>query len=262
MAEADPEPRTWPKAPLLAQLYDWEHDEFTADTELYISLAQRTGGPVLEAACGTGRVLDPLARRSFDVVGFDSSPEMLARAARRLEDVTKRATLIRSSLADPLPEGSFRLVIFALDALGLALETTAEQLDVLRRVSAAIAPDGVLALDLVHAAPLADQPEGVPVLQRSTFDHEIGATVTKWIVRRLFPATQVLELDCFYDLSWADGGFSRLEETINLHYFSRYEIELLLDRAGFRIEAIYGDYDLEGFDDDSPRMIVLANRQA
>src|SRR4030095_13249564 len=84
VAEADPEPRAWPAARLLAQLYDLEHDEFTADADLYISLAQRTGGPILEVACGTGRILAPLARRGLSVVGFDSSPDMLARASRRL----------------------------------------------------------------------------------------------------------------------------------------------------------------------------------
>ncbi len=44
-----------------ARLYDWEHDRFDADITLYLALVRRFGGPVLELACGTGRVLAALA---------------------------------------------------------------------------------------------------------------------------------------------------------------------------------------------------------
>jgi trans-aconitate methyltransferase len=54
-----------------------------------ITLARQTGGPVLELACGTGRVTVPLARATgLEVVGLDRDREMLlaarARGATRL----------------------------------------------------------------------------------------------------------------------------------------------------------------------------------
>jgi SAM-dependent methyltransferase len=245
-------------AGLLAQLYDWEHDAFSADVELYTSLAQRTGGPILEPACGSGRVLESLARRGLHVVGFDSSPEMLTRARGRLDGL-ERASVSLANLADPLPPGPFRLVILALDAFGLVEETGA-QIELLRRIHDAMANDALLVLDLVHAAPLFEEPQGIPVLQQSGVDREIEARVTKWMVRRLLPSTQHLVLDCFYDLAWEDGSFTRLEETVRLRYFSRYEIELLLAAAELDVESISGDYGAEPFHDESPRMIVLAGR--
>ena len=257
MDEASADPRRWPPATLLAQLYDWEHDSFSDDVDLYLSLAQRTGGPVLEPACGSGRVLEPLARRGLRVTGFDSSPEMLARARRRVDDLRSRVTLEQATLADPLPAGQFRLALLALDALGLVDEPRA-QIDLLARIRASLASDGLLALDLVHAAPLWDQPEGVPILQRSAEDDEIAARVTRWIVRRLHAATQHFVLDSFYDIVWPDGGFSRIEDSVRLRFFSRHEVELLLAAAGLRIEGVYGDYTLGAFEDASPRMIVLA----
>jgi SAM-dependent methyltransferase len=243
--------------PLLARLYDWEHDSFSADIELYASLAQRTGGPVLEPACGTGRVLEALARRGLHVVGFDSSPDMLARANRRLAGLSDLATISRADLRDPLPTGPFRLVVLALDALGLIGESAA-QIDLLRRVVKGLAPGGLVVLDLVHPGPLWDQPQGMPVLQQSTSDEEIGARVSKWIVRQLLPSTQQLVLDCFYDLVSPNGSLKRVEERVVLRYFSRYEIELLLSAAGLKVEPMYGNYGLEPFEDESPRMIVLA----
>lgn len=253
------EPRRWPPARLFAQLYDWEHDAFSADIELYTSLAQRTGGPILEPACGTGRVLASLARRGFQVVGLDSSPDMLTRAGERLANLEPRPRLVEADLRDPLPAGPFHLVVLALDALGLVHQVAA-QIALLERIRGSMAADGLLVMDLTHAPPLWEQPQGIPVLQQSSIDEEIGARVSKWVVRRFLPSSQQIVLDCFYDLAWSDGGFSRLEQTVCLRYFSRYEVELLLAAAGLQIESLHGDYGLDPFHDESPRMIALAGK--
>src|SRR5215212_11475687 len=66
----------------LARLYD--AFPFDADLPLYLELAAAEGGRVLEVACGSGRVLVPLARAGHHVVGLDASPHMLARAREKL----------------------------------------------------------------------------------------------------------------------------------------------------------------------------------
>lgn len=48
------------------------------DVELYLEQAQKTGGPILDLACGTGRVAFPLARAGFRVTGIERAPGMLA----------------------------------------------------------------------------------------------------------------------------------------------------------------------------------------
>lgn len=59
-----------------ARLYDDDYGDFTADLDLYLPFAQRSGGPILEAMCGTGRVLVPLAQAGHTVVGLDISAAM------------------------------------------------------------------------------------------------------------------------------------------------------------------------------------------
>src|SRR3954466_6995600 len=59
----------------LAQLYDLF--PFEGDLPLYLELAGREGGNVLELACGSGRVLVPLVRAGNRVTGVDASPHML-----------------------------------------------------------------------------------------------------------------------------------------------------------------------------------------
>lgn len=247
-------------SPLAAQLYDWEHDEFQDDVELYAGLGQRTGGPGLEIACGTGRVLAGLARIGLEVVGLDRSEEMLHRARTRLRSAGARVTLVQGDLNEGLPRGPFALIVLTLDAFGLVRET-AQQIALLRRVREALKPGGILVLDLVHTAALADQPEGIPILQRSAQSLEIGAYVTKWMVRRIYPAAQEIHLLSLYDLSWGDGSLRRLTDSTRLRYFSRYEVQLLIEAGGLGVEAVYGDYSLGPLLDGSERMIVVAGRR-
>src|SRR5438874_377731 len=68
----------------LARFYDLDHAGFADDLDFWRNLARQIGGPVLEVGCGSGRVLLPLARAGFEVVGIDTSAPMLDRLKARL----------------------------------------------------------------------------------------------------------------------------------------------------------------------------------
>jgi SAM-dependent methyltransferase len=257
VSEPDPDARHWSRERMLAYLYDWEHDAFEADLDLYVALARRTGGPVLELACGTGRVLQALARYGVAATGLDRSGAMLERARERLAGLRPKPRLVQTDLRDPLPSGPFALVILGLDTLGLVCDLEGHG-DLLRRVHSSLGPGGLVVLDLVHIAALADQPEGIPVLQVAGESPRLGAHVTKWMVRRVHPADETIELHSFYDVVWSEGSVARLVDSLSLRYFARYEIEILLAAAGFAIEGIYGDYELGPFRDESERMVIVA----
>ncbi len=72
------------------------------------------GGRALELGTGTGETARRLLARldDLELVSVDESAEMLARRAASLPD--DRAQLVRGRLQDPLPEGSFELVVSAL----------------------------------------------------------------------------------------------------------------------------------------------------
>ena len=44
----------------------------------------------------------------------------------------------------------------------------------------------------------------------------------------------------------------------DLRYLWRFEAELLLERAGFEMEAVYGDWGMGEYESDSDRMILVA----
>ena len=69
----------------LARLYDLDLVEDPGDLDLYLALAARAGGPVLELAAGTGRIAVPLAEAGHAVTAVDIDPAMLARLRRRAD---------------------------------------------------------------------------------------------------------------------------------------------------------------------------------
>ncbi len=244
----------------LALLYDWEHDEFDDDVDFYRSLAGRTGGPVLEVACGSGRILHPLAKAGLDVVGVDCSADMLDRARGRFEEEGLQARLYQMDMTRDLPTGPFALVILALDAFGFVSET-GDQIRLLQRVAERLTPEGLVVIDLVHPASLADPPGGAPMLQRSAWSAGLQAEVAKWVVRDVSFSEQQLTLTCFYDVSTRDGQMRRFVERVPLRHYSRFEMELLCQAAGLEIEGIFGDYELGPLRDTGDRMIFLAGRR-
>jgi SAM-dependent methyltransferase len=69
-----------------APFYDWENARTLGrrDVPFWRNLALQAGGPVLELGCGTGRISIPLARAGVALTGIDRSPAMLAYAQGRL----------------------------------------------------------------------------------------------------------------------------------------------------------------------------------
>ena len=61
--------------------YDALNSFLVADIPFYLEEARNAGRPVLELACGTGRLTIPIAQSGVEIVGLDLSPSMLAHAA-------------------------------------------------------------------------------------------------------------------------------------------------------------------------------------
>ena len=121
------------------------------DIAFFRSLAEQTGGPVLELGCGSGRVAIPLAEAGFDVVGIDRSTGMLARARAKAEaagpEVAGRLRLVEGDMTTTRAGDGFGLVFAAFRVFMSILEPD-EQLRTLRLVHEQLRPDGLLAIDV------------------------------------------------------------------------------------------------------------------
>jgi len=241
-----------------ARLYDWEHDRYLADVDVQLAFAARFGGPVLELACGTGRLLAPLARAGFSVTGVDSSPAMLERARQRLEAGGLQAQLVEQRMEALQLDGRFPTIILGLDSFGL-LVTRDDQLGALRAARQHATHAGRLILDLANGNLRgASEPPEELVHDLTLPDPESGRPITKFILRRPKPAEQLDELTFFYDEQDERGYLKRSMVELRLRWFTRFELELLLEAAGWHIEELYGGYDLAEFGPESERLLIVA----
>jgi SAM-dependent methyltransferase len=140
------------KAAALARLYDVDLVEDPGDVELYLALAARAGGPVLEIAAGSGRVAVPLASAGFEVTAVDYDPAMLARAAAAARaagpQVERRLDLVEADLLGlAIPGGPrYRLAILALNSI-LLMGSIDNQKAALETMARHLEPGGIAVVD-------------------------------------------------------------------------------------------------------------------
>lgn len=248
-----------PNFDLFAHYYDADMGDFADDLPLYRELARRNPGVVLDAMCGTGRVVVALAAAGFQTVGLDIAPEMVHIAERkRVEQrLEQRLRIVQGDVRSfALPE-QFGVVVVPLNSF-MHLETVEDQLAALRSIRRHLAPDGLVVIDLFNPDPrdlMADQ--GVLVYER-TFASAAGLPVQKFVLRRTDAANQRQMVEFIYDELQPDGRVTRRALPFVMRWLYRFELQHLLARVGLAVEAVYGDYDLEPYTSDSPQLIVIA----
>jgi hypothetical protein len=73
-------------------------------------------------------------------------------------------------------------------------------------------------------------------------------------------ATQTSRVTFIYDELLAEGQVRRRALPFTMRWLYRYELEHLLARAGFALEALYGSYELEDYSGASERMLAVARK--
>jgi SAM-dependent methyltransferase len=129
-------------------------------------------GVAVDAACGTGRYAEYLAARGHQVIGVDSSPDMLARARTRVPQAEFRLGDLRDL---PLAEDSADTIV-----CGLALNHVAALEPVMAEFARVLRPGGHLVISDGHQESVAlgsirsvVGPGGRPA-RVSTYRHLVG----------------------------------------------------------------------------------------
>jgi len=242
--------------------YDAENAGLVEDIPAYRLLAERFGDPVLEIGVGTGRVAVALAEYGLRVTGVEPSEAMLERAREHAQASRAAAnlTLHQASMLDFTLEGRFRLAIVPYGAFQHIL-TQEEQLAALRRIAAHLEPGAGLVIDqgnLLGAMLADDLP--VMTLERTFPDPETGDTVMQQSLKTFDRPTQIETITWVYDRMDAEGRIYRQISRMELRHTLAPEMRLLLALSGFHDVEFYGGYDFTPYEEDSPRLFVVAAR--
>jgi SAM-dependent methyltransferase len=258
---------------IMAELYDSLSSEFydyhakRGDIQFFVDYALESGGPVLELGCGTGRVLIPTAKAGVEITGLDLSVAMLdicrAKLEAEPEDTRSRTEFIQADMRNFELRRRFSLATITFGPFNNLL-TIQDQLDCLNCIHRHLLSGSRLVFDVFFADPavLAIKEETPIVTNQKPFLMPDGRSVT-WGLR--FHTTdyqqQIIHEELLYDIRYPDGRKERLIYPEALRFFFRYEIEHLLARAGFIIEAIYADFNKTPFGAKPPEELIIVARK-
>ncbi len=247
----------------VVRFYDLETEGLNEDIPFYIEYAKK-GGAALELACGTGRVLIPMAEAGITVVGLDISGEMLKVAEVKIKaldgEVKRRIELVQGDMRHFDLGRRFPLIFIAFRSFqnlltkedqGLCLECVREHLE----------PRGRLIIDLF--APRYDllAQRKVSLYLKGFYDREWVIFVTRRAEVKYDLVKQTLKEDRFYEWTDQEGQFHRLIWSYRISYLFRYEAELLLKNHGFELEDLFGGFDKSPYDHSSGEQIFVAKRR-
>lgn len=219
------------------------------DAAWYARKCGEWGGAVLEGACGTGRVAWRLAEAGIEVVGFDLSPHMLARAeAKRASAAPGIAALVRFVPGDlrSFDLGRrFRTALVPFRSFQVLL-THEDQRACLDRFHAHLEPGGRLVLDLfdpLYAALGKDLPASIRGRAEVPLPGR-GTTLVQEISRdSVDPVNQVIhETWTFEERDLWGKVLHREQERLRMRWSFRWELRHLFALAGFEVEAEYSDF--------------------
>lgn len=260
-----------------------EYDEYALTAELYdhvipyrdrpdvaffVEAARESGSPVLEIGCGTGRILVPTARAGIDIVGLDLSERMLAVCQEQLlrtpQEIQNRVQLVQSDMREFQLPKRFKLVTLPFRPFQ-HLTTVAGQLSCLKCIHRHLVPGGTLILDLFNPS--------LPALTNQNVGDELGDE-PEFVMpdgRRVLRRYRTLERDYFNQINYVeliyyvttlDGNTERLVHAFPMRYLFRFEVEHLLARTGFEVEAIYADFDKNPYGSKYPGELIVVARKA
>jgi len=246
-----------------APFYDWENARTLGkrDVPFWRNLAVHCGGPVLELGCGTGRISLPLARAGVGLVGIDRSEPMLVRARTRARraGLARRLRLIRGDIrflpfASPAQD-RFAMVMAPYGLLQSLLRER-HLMTTLAEIRRVLRPGGTFGIELV-----ADLPAWEEYRRRLSLkgwrNRPGGTHVTLVETVRQDRARRLTIFD--QEFTERRGSRSQVHRfSLSFRTLSVPQMVKRLEKAGFEITALLGDYRGKAWDPRADVWVILA----
>jgi 2-polyprenyl-3-methyl-5-hydroxy-6-metoxy-1,4-benzoquinol methylase len=191
------------------------------------ALSPKKGSSILDVCCGVGRHALELARLGFKVTGVDLSEAYIEVARRRAKKRGLRAVFEAHDIRKLPFEAKFDSAICMWTSFGY-FENDADNLKTLRRVHKALKPGGKFLIELINRDWLIVNFEAVGwheiptgyILEKRTLDALTSRLNAEWIYLR---------------------KESVARRRLSLRLYSVHELVAVLERAGFTLDALFGD---------------------
>jgi ubiquinone/menaquinone biosynthesis C-methylase UbiE len=245
-----------------APFYDWENARTLGrrDVPFWRTVALNAGGTMLELGAGTGRISIPLGRAGVPVVGIDRSEPMLARARQRVKRarLQRRVRLVRGDIRHLPFRHKFEMVLAPYGMLQSLLRERDLQAT-LAAVHRVLKKGGTFGVELVADLPSWQEYEK-RISLRGWRRKPGGAHVT---LRETVRQDRAKGLTIFDQEFSERRGRTTQSRTFSLAFrtLSVPQMVRRLEKAGFEITALLGDYRGREWDPRADVWVILARRQ-
>jgi ubiquinone/menaquinone biosynthesis C-methylase UbiE len=246
-----------------APFYDWENARTLGrrDVPFWKNLALHAGGTVLELGCGTGRISIPLGRAGVPLLGIDRSEPMLVRARTRIRRsrLSGRVRLLRGDIRFlPLPKHATAMVMAPYGILQSLLRER-DLAATLAEVHRVLEPGGTFGLELV-----ADLPSWEEYRKRVSLKgwrgRSGGSHLTLVETVRQDPKRHLTIFD--QEFTERAGSRKRVHRfSLTFRTLSVPQMTRRLEKAGFGVTALLGDYRGGPWDPRADVWVILAKKE-
>lgn len=259
-----------------APFYDWENARTLGrrDVPFWRRIALEAQGPVLELGCGTGRVALPLASAGVHLVGIDRSAAMLDRLRTTLTSgKDRRLPAPRSSKKRSPPCPSLRLVrgdirwlpfedsafntVIAPYGILQSLLAERDLADALASVSRVLRRGGTFGLDLVPDVPNWHEYSN-RVQLRGRAARGVHLTLVESV--RQNRARRLTTFEQRY-IARRNGRSTEHRFELTFRTLSVPRMRDRLERAGFVVDRVLGDYRGGPWDERADVWIILVKKR-
>ncbi len=202
---------------------------------------------ILDLCCGHGRHAIPLAKKDFQITGFDFSEHLLQRAAQAAEESGVTLRLIHGDTRQLPFEDEFDAVISMFTAFGY-FEQEEDNQKVLSEVFKALKPGGVFLMDVLNREHLLKN------WQPKRWSKQTDFILLEEMLFDFFRGVLEVNRTLIHD------DHESKKSNFSLRLYTLVELLEMLRKANLYLEAVFGDFKLGQYSADSPRMIIMANK--
>ncbi|MDD3627923.1 MAG: class I SAM-dependent methyltransferase [bacterium] len=236
--------------------YDNQHMNFKDDIPFYLKKAEFYRSPILEIACGTGRITIPIAEKGFEITGLDISEGMLTSAREKIKEMDLKIDFFKIDCRYFNLKKKFKLIFIPFNSF-CHIHELSDIEKCFENIRNHLSNDGGFILDIFNPNPeyFLKNPEK----KRTRFEYPdpySDKTVTIYETNEYDKAKQINRIKWYYHIG---NEFIR-EEELNMRIFYPQEIDALLKYNGFEIINKYGDFNEAPFDSDSPKQLIECKR--
>lgn len=206
----------------------------------YSQLIEQTDGPILEAMCGSGRLLIPLLKRSYAIDGVDLSTSMLERCAQRCRNQNLKMNLFQQALQDLQLPSSYALIYIPVGSFQL-ISSRVEALRILKKIYRHLLPGGKLILDTfipwdsikgcIDKDRLISLPKAVTFSKQANISSNVSIHLHTQVI--IDPQQQLEIYENCYEKKEGEEIVDREKEELAIRWYYPFEMQIFLEKAGF-----------------------------